>query len=59
MFSVVGKRIILTGGSRGIGAAVSRALVEKGAKVCILDVLQDQGRQHVEDLNKKGPGQAF
>ena len=34
-FSLKGKRAVVTGGSRGIGAAVSRLLAECGAHVCI------------------------
>ena len=35
VFSLKGKRAVVTGGSRGIGAAVSRLLAECGADVCI------------------------
>ncbi len=35
MFSLAGKRAVVTGGSRGIGAAVSRLLAECGADVCV------------------------
>ena len=35
MFSLAGKRAVVTGGSRGIGAAVSRLLAECGAEVCL------------------------
>jgi 3-oxoacyl-[acyl-carrier protein] reductase len=34
-FSLEGRRAVVTGGSRGIGAAVSRLLAECGADVCI------------------------
>ena len=33
LFSLKGKRAVVTGGSRGIGAAVSRLLVKCGADV--------------------------
>ena len=35
LFSLKGKRAVVTGGSRGIGAAVSRLLAECGADLCI------------------------
>ena len=35
LFSLAGKRAVVTGGSRGIGAAVSRLLAECGADVCV------------------------
>jgi NAD(P)-dependent dehydrogenase (short-subunit alcohol dehydrogenase family) len=41
---IEGKRIIVTGGGRGIGAAAVRAFAREGAKVASLDQLEDEGR---------------
>ena len=38
-----GRRVLVTGGARGLGASFARALVQAGARVCIADVLHDLG----------------
>ena len=38
-----GAKAIVTGGARGIGAAIARRLVDEGAEVVILDLLADTG----------------
>lgn len=43
--SAAALRIIVTGGARGIGAAVSRLLTAEGARVLITDVLDEEGEQ--------------
>lgn len=42
---------VVTGASRGIGKAVSKALVEQGARVVIGDILDKEGLQTVQELN--------
>jgi NAD(P)-dependent dehydrogenase (short-subunit alcohol dehydrogenase family) len=59
VFDVTKKRIVLSGGARGIGAAVARHLVAAGAHVAIFDVLDEHGESHVASLNATGPGKAF
>lgn len=56
--SVAGKRIVVTGGSRGIGAEVVRALVEAGANVASLDVLDEPGRRVAAEASATGTGRA-
>lgn len=50
MNRTVGKVALVTGGARGIGAAVVRQLVAEGSKVVITDVLVEQGRALAEEL---------
>lgn len=51
--SLDGKTAIVTGGARGIGAAVSRALVAAGASVIVADLLTEPGEQLVEELGEQ------
>src|SRR3546814_11786656 len=52
------KRVVVTGGSRGIGAEIVSALVREGARVASLDVLDDLGNKVAEAANEAGPGRA-
>lgn len=52
------RRIIVTGGARGMGAATVRAYVAQGAQVVSLDILEDEGRAVVAEANARGPGKA-
>ena len=41
---------IVTGGSRGLGAAFARHIVAHGGKVVVADLLDDEGKQLVDEL---------
>ena len=45
-----GKVALVTGGARGIGAAIARAMVAEGAKVVIGDVLDGEGEALANEL---------
>ena len=42
MIDYTGKQVLVTGAATGIGAALSRALADRGAKVICADVVQDK-----------------
>ncbi len=43
--------VMVTGGSRGIGAAIARILSDEGASIVIADVLDDEGTALAEQLS--------
>lgn len=53
---VAGKVALISGGSRGMGAAHAAALVAEGAQVVIGDILDDEGAQVAEGL---GPAATY
>lgn len=53
-----GKRIIVTGGANGIAAGTVRGYVKAGAKIAVLDIMDEQGKKVVEEANLLGEGQA-
>lgn len=49
-----GKSALITGGARGIGAAIVRLFAENGADVVIGDILNEEGRQIEKELTESG-----
>jgi NAD(P)-dependent dehydrogenase (short-subunit alcohol dehydrogenase family) len=54
LFSVEGKVVLVTGGSRGIGEMIARAYVENGAKVYITARKADACHALADELSKLG-----
>jgi 3-oxoacyl-[acyl-carrier protein] reductase len=53
-FQLNGKVALVTGGSRGIGRCVAEALLAQGAKVVLVDVMEDVLQETVAELQKQG-----
>lgn len=47
---LAGRRVLVTGGARGLGEAFARALLAAGARVVISDVLHDRGAALAAEL---------
>ncbi len=54
MFELTDKVAIVTGGGRGIGKAISKALASQGANVVIADILVDEAEQTVSEIKDSG-----
>ena len=53
--SLKGKRVVVTGGSRGIGKEIALTFAKEGADVCICDLLDDDTtKETIEQLKSAG-----
>ena len=50
MRGLTNKRVIITGGASGIGAATAQRFLEEGSRVCVLDVNKEACKQIQEEL---------
>ena len=48
------KVALISGGARGIGAAVAKIFSQEGAKLVICDILEDEGRKTAEEITAAG-----
>jgi NAD(P)-dependent dehydrogenase (short-subunit alcohol dehydrogenase family) len=56
VFEITGKRVIITGGARGMGAATVAEFARQGAHVAIFDVREDIGHDVALGATASGPG---
>ncbi len=56
LYGIKDKVIVVTGGTGGMGSFFSKAFVELGAKVAVLDVNQEKIDAQVEEIKAENPG---
>lgn len=59
MGRVEGKVAIVTGGAMGIGRAICEVLAKEGAKVAVTDIVDEEAKEVVEQINQDGGNAAF
>ena len=52
MIELAGRKALVTGGARGIGATVAAALSKAGAAVMLGDILDDVGEKTASELSR-------
>jgi 3alpha(or 20beta)-hydroxysteroid dehydrogenase len=57
--TLAGKKALVTGGARGIGAAIAQALANAGAATMIADILEDVGKDTAATIAKSGAKTGF
>lgn len=58
-YDLTGRKALVTGGARGLGAGMAQALAGAGAAVAIGDVLDDAGKQEAQSLRDSGATAEF
>jgi len=53
------KVALITGAASGMGASMARIFAREGAKVCVADMLEDEGKQVVADITKANGAAMF
>ena len=59
VYDLTGRKALVTGGARGLGAGMAGALARAGAAVVIGDIREDLGQATADELKKSGATAAF
>ena len=59
VFDLTGRKALVTGGARGLGAGMAAALARAGAAVMIGDLLEEQGRRTAAGIAESGATTGF
>ena len=59
VYDLTGRKALVTGGARGLGAGMAAALAQAGAAVVIGDIREDLGQATADELKKSGATAAF
>jgi 3alpha(or 20beta)-hydroxysteroid dehydrogenase len=59
VYDLTGRKALVTGGARGLGAGMAEALARAGAAVAIGDIREDLGQATADELKKSGATAAF
>ena len=52
--SLKGRRILVTGGARGLGANIAKGVCAAGGRVMVVDILETEGQMYCRELNESG-----
>ena len=59
VYDLTGRKALVTGGARGLGAGMAEALAKAGASVVIADIQEDLGKATADSLKDTGATAAF
>jgi 3alpha(or 20beta)-hydroxysteroid dehydrogenase len=59
VYDLTGRKALVTGGARGLGEGMARALAREGASVVIADIREDLGKATAESLRQTGAAAEF